>query len=192
MIMSAIADSSASVFEKYQLNSRNRALGFLSTCLEESAFKTLSENLNYSAERACQVYPREFPTLLSALPYAHNPQAFANKVYGGRMGDVGPNSGWLYRGQGLDQITGEDNFKLLSRLTGLDLVNHPELVTSPEHMLECACALFCQYPGILAYCDAGAFSHVWALVGTGRANGSVINLSNHEAALAALQKAIPA
>ena len=28
----------------------------------------------------------------------------------------------------------------------------------------CAAALFVRYPGILEYCDAGAFSHVWALV----------------------------
>jgi putative chitinase len=167
-------------------------LGFLSTCLEESEFKTLSENLNYSAERAHEVFPREFPTVASAEPYAYKPQAFADKVYGGRMGNIGPNAGWLYRGQGLDQVTGEDNFRLLARLTGLDLVAHPELVTSPEHMLECAAALFVHYPGILSYCDAGAWAHVWALVGAGRANASVINLANHEAALAALEKAIPA
>ena len=191
-IIAAIAATSGAVFAKYALSNRNRALGFLSTCLEESGFKTLSENLMYSAERAHQVFPREFPTIDSAYPYAYRPQEFADKVYGGRMGNIGANSGWLYRGQGLDQITGEDNFKLIARLTGLDLVNHPELVTSPEHMLECAAALFAQYPGIMAYCDAGAFSHVWALVGTGRANGGVINLSNHEAALAALEGAIPA
>lgn len=191
-IIAAIAATSGAVFSKYRLNNRNRVLGFLSTALEESQFRTLSENLNYSAERAHEVFPREFPTVLAALPYAHNPQAFANKVYGGRLGNIGPNAGWLYRGQGLDQITGEDNFKLLARLTGLDLVTHPELVTSPEHMLDCAAALFVSYPGILEYCDAGAFSHVWALVGTGRATGPVINLKAHQDALAALQRAIPA
>jgi putative chitinase len=191
-IINAIAAASNVVFQKYSLFSRNRILGFLSTCLEESQFKTLSENLNYSAERAHEVFPREFPTVASAEPYAHNPQAFANKVYGGRLGNIGPNAGWLYRGQGLDQITGEDNFRLLARLTGLDLIAHPEIVTSPEHMLECAAALFCQYPGILAYCDASAWNHVWALVGAGRASAPVINLGNHQAALAALEKVIPA
>lgn len=191
-IIAAIAATSGAVFAKYALGSRNRVLGLLSTCLEESQFRTLSENLNYSAERAHEVFPREFPTIASAEPYAYNPQAFADKVYGGRLGNVGPNAGWLYRGQGLDQITGEDNFNLLTRLTGLDLINHPELVTSPDHMLDCAAALFVRYPGILAYCDAGAWAHVWALVGAGRANASVINLGNHEAALAALQRAIPA
>lgn len=190
-IIAAIAAASASVFGKYGINNRNRVWGFLSTIIEESNLKTLSENLNYSAERAHQVFPHEFPTVESAKPFAHNPQAFANKVYGGRMGNIEPNAGWLYRGQGLDQITGENNFQLLSRLTGLNLVSHPELVTSPRHMLECAVALFTQYPGILAYCDRGAFLHVWALVGTGRSNGSVINLVNHKAALVAVQKAIP-
>lgn len=192
IIIAAISATSGAVFAKYALGSRNRALGFLSTCLEESGFRTLSENLNYSAERAHEVFPREFPTVASAEPFAYNPQKFADKVYGSRMGNIGSNAGWLYRGQGLDQITGEDNFRLLARLTGLDLVNHPELVTSPDHMLECAAALFVRYPGILAYCDAGAFSHVWALVGTGRATGAVINLAAHQAALAALQRTIPA
>jgi putative chitinase len=191
-IIAAIAATSGAVFSKYALGSRNRALGFLSTCLEESQFRTLSENLNYSAERAHEVFPREFPTVASAEPYAMNPQAFGDKVYGGRLGNIGPNAGWLYRGQGLDQVTGESNFKLLARLTGLDLVNHPELVTSPGNMLGCAAALFVQYPGILSYCDRGAWTYVWALVGTGRATGPVINLAAHEAALAALQKAIPA
>ena len=192
-IITAIAATSGAVFAKYALSNRNRALGFLSTCLEESQFKTLSEDLqDYTAERIHEVWRSRFPTVEDAVPYAHNAQKLADKVYDGRMGNIGANAGWLYRGQGLDQITGEDNFQLLSRLTGLDLINHPELVTSPDHMLECAAALFVRYPGILAYCDAGAWTHVWALVGAGRANASVINLGNHEAALAALETAIPA
>lgn len=190
-IIAAIASTSGAVFARHGISNRNRVLGVLSTCLEESQFRTLSENLNYSAERAHEVFPREFPTVASAEPYAHYPQKFADKVYGLRLGNIGPNAGWLYRGQGLDQITGEDNFKTLARLTGLDLITHPEMVTSPEYMLECAVALFVRYPGILAYCDAAAWTHVWALVGAGRANASVINLAAHQAALAALERAIP-
>lgn len=191
VIINAIALTSGAVFAKYALNTRNRVLGFLSVSYEETGgFRTILENMNYSAERAHEVYPREFPTVASAEPYAYNPQAFADKVYGGRMGNIGPNAGWLYRGQGLPQITGEDNFKLLARLTCLDLINHPELVMSPFYMLECGVALFVHYPGILAYCDAGAWTHVWALVGAGWANATVINLGNHEVALAALEKVI--
>ena len=72
-IINAIAATSHVVFTRFNLLSRNRVLGFLSTCLEESQFKNLSENLNYSAERAHEVFPREFPTVASAEPYAHNP-----------------------------------------------------------------------------------------------------------------------
>lgn len=190
-IIAAIATTSAAVFGKHGISNINRVYGVLSTIIEESGLKTLFENLNYSAARAHVVWPSIFPTVADAEPYAGNPQKLADRVYGRRMGNVGPDAGWLYRGQGLDQITGRNNFELLAKLTGLDTVNHPEIVTAPATMLECAVALFVQYPGILAYCDAGAFSHVWALVGTGRANGPVINLANHEAALAAVRRAMP-
>lgn len=191
-IIAAVATTSAAVFAKHQINSLNRVWGLLSVIVEESGLNTLFENMNYDAPRAHAVWPSIFPTVAAAEPYAGNPEKLANKVYGGRMGNVGPDAGWLYRGEGLDEITGENNFKLLARLTGLDTVNHPEIVTVPATMLECAVALFCAYPGILAYCDAGAWYQVWALVGTGQSKGVVINLTNHEAAWNAVRRAIPA
>lgn len=192
-IVSAIVTTAPVVFPKYGITNRNRALGFLSTCSEESGgFTVLSENLNYSAARAHEVFPSIFPGIADAQPYAYQPEKFGNKVYGGRMGNVGPDDGWRYRGQGLPQITGHDNFSYLQKLSGLPLLDAPAMVTSDDHMLECACALFAAYPFIISYCDAGNFRAVWALVGSGRATGPVINFANHEAALVALQRAIPA
>lgn len=69
------------------------------------------ENLNYSAKRLTEVWPKRFPTIESAKPYANNPQKLANKVYGDRLGNVGPNDGWLFRGRGLPQITGRENYE---------------------------------------------------------------------------------
>lgn len=190
-IVAAIVSGWPAASAKYGLTNRNRALGFLSTAYEESGgFTVLSENLNYSAARAAQVFPSLFPTTSRAAPYAFNPIAFANRVYGNRMGNTRPMDGWLYRGQGLIQITGHDNFADLQDKTGLPLLETPAMVTSPEHMLEASVALFVEYPGILAVCDAANWRAVWALVGSGRANGPVINPANHEAALAALQKAL--
>jgi putative chitinase len=192
-IVEAIVSQAPVVFAKYNLSNRNRVVGFLSTAIEESGGLTvLSENLNYSASRARVVFPAIFPTVEAAAPYAFQPEKFANRVYGGRMGNAGPDDGWRYRGQGLIQITGHDNFVYLQRLTGLPVVETPAMATSPEHLLECSVALFAAYPGILTYCDGANWRAVWALVGSGRATGPVINFANHEAALLAVERALPA
>jgi putative chitinase len=189
-IVAGIVDHVDAVFAKYSLVTSNRVLGFLSTALEESGgFTALTECLCYSAERAHEVFPRKFPTAESAAPYAFQPEKFANFVYGGRMGNSDPDDGWRFRGQGLIQITGHDNFASLAKKTGLPLLDTPAMVTSSDNMLECSVALFVEYPDILSYCDDGDWHAVWALVGSGRANGPIINLANHEAALAALQRA---
>lgn len=73
------------------------------------AMQPIEENLNYSAKRLTQVWPKRFPTLDAAKPYANNPPALANKVYGGRLGNA-LNEGWLFRGRGLIQITGRENY----------------------------------------------------------------------------------
>lgn len=70
----------------------------------------VSENLNYSANRLTEVWPSRFPTLAAAQPFANNPRRLANKVYGGRLGNTGPDDGWLYRGRGLAQVTGKTNY----------------------------------------------------------------------------------
>lgn len=110
---------------------------FLGQILHESAGLTqFSEHLNYSAERLCVVWPSRFPTLQSAQPYARNPQALANKVYGGRMGNINPGDGWKYRGRAPIQITGHDNYAAVGKLMGQDLLTLPELLEQPRFALE--------------------------------------------------------
>ncbi len=86
----------------------------LATAFHETGGKMqpIEENLNYtSAARIRQVWPSRFSTVAAAQPYVRNPQALANKVYGGRMGNAGANDGWRFRGRGLAMITGRDNYK---------------------------------------------------------------------------------
>lgn len=114
---------------------------FLGQVLHESSMLThLEENLNYSAERLMAVWPKRFPDSATASMYAHNPAALANKVYGGRMGNVNAGDGFKYRGRGALQVTGYDNYKKLSDVTCLDLVNNPDLLAQPKYALLSALA----------------------------------------------------
>jgi putative chitinase len=78
---------------------------------ETGGLTRLEESLFYTAERLCAVWPKRFPNLAAAKPYAGNPQALAEKVYGGRLGNVKPGDGWRYRGGGALQTTGRANYR---------------------------------------------------------------------------------
>lgn len=108
--------------------------------VETGGFGKLEENLNYSAKRLTQVWPGRFPTLTAAQPYANNPRALANKTYGGRMGNTGPDDGWLYRGRGPGMLTGKANYAEAAKLTGLDLIGNPDQAAEPDTGLRVACA----------------------------------------------------
>jgi putative chitinase len=101
------------------------------------------ENLSYTAQRMTEVWPSRFPNIASAMPYQKNPRALANKVYNGRMGNrPGSSDGWTYRGRGGTQTTGRDGYAKLAQVTGLDLINNPDLVNDPKYFMECAVADF--------------------------------------------------
>lgn len=110
---------------------------FLGQILVESAMlEKMEENLNYSAARIVQVWPGRFPTLDAALPYQHDPEKLANKVYGARMGNVNLGDGWRYRARSPVGITGRNNYTWLGDLMGQDLVDLPELLSQPHYSLE--------------------------------------------------------
>lgn len=114
---------------------------FLGQILHESDGLTrLEESLTYSAERLTVVWPGRFPTKADAQPYARNPEALANKVYGGRMGNTDPGDGWKYRGRGPLQVTGRDNYRSVGEIVGQDLETMPELLEQPRFALEACIA----------------------------------------------------
>ena len=105
------------------------AAHFLGQVLHESLMLTrLEENLRYSARRLMEVWPLRFPTLEIAQQYAGNGPKLAEKVYTGRLGNTESGDGWKYRGRGLIMVTGRKNYTALAALTGLDLVNSPDLL----------------------------------------------------------------
>jgi len=104
---------------------------FLGQMAHESAgFSRMQENLNYSAKRIPQVWPR---LALRADVLAGKPEALANAAYGGRLGN-GPEAlgdGWRFRGQGPTMLTGRENYRRYGGMIGVDLEAHPELAAEP-------------------------------------------------------------
>jgi transposase len=60
--------------------------------------------------RAARPPPFRVGTLAAPAPYADNPEALANLVYAGRMGngDAASGDGWRFRGEGLIELTGRE------------------------------------------------------------------------------------
>jgi len=130
------AEPLAEVFQRYEINTPERQAAFIGQCAHESAnFKTLEENLNYSAEGLMKTWPSRFPTLDVAQPYHRNPEKIANRVYGGRMGNGTEETGdgWLYHGRGLIQLTGKDNYTLAGDALSMDFIHSPDYVLVPKY-----------------------------------------------------------
>jgi putative chitinase len=120
--------------DKFDISNKHRVAAFLAQIAHESGeLRTLVENLNYSAKRLTQVWPKKFPTLEAAAPYANNPKKLANRVYSNRLGNGAPNSddGWRYRGRGIMQITGRANYHDIGIAIGMDLELQPEQLELP-------------------------------------------------------------
>lgn len=137
----AIAETSEMVLPKYRITTPLRLAHFLAQLsVECDGGQHLEENLRYThAAVLMRVWPRRFPTVASTDGYINDPHNLALKVYGGRMGNR-PNTddGWTYRGRGPIQITGRSEYADLARISGLDLVAHPELANAFEHCLDVA------------------------------------------------------
>tara|TARA_R110002126_G_scaffold174126_1_gene322691 strand:- start:10654 stop:11268 length:615 start_codon:yes stop_codon:yes gene_type:complete len=94
---------------------------------ESGGFKLTRENLNYSAETMCKVWPSRFKSVEEAEPFARNPKALAENVYFGRMGNSSKEMASLYIGRGFLQLTGYDNHKAFAH----DM-SRPDVLTDPS------------------------------------------------------------
>ena len=151
---------------RFKINSPVRMAAFIAQVGHESGQLTrMVENLNYSAERLQAVWPNRFDAAL-ATQVARKPEQIANIVYGGRMGNTLPGDGWKYRGRGLIQLTGANNYRAADAALGLDLVNHPELVEQPETAAMVA-GWFWQSNGLNELADSGQFAKITRTINGG-------------------------
>lgn len=147
---------------------------FISQIGEETGgLRVFNENLHYSAQRLLQVFPYYFNDS-NVAEYDNNPEAIANKVYGGRMGN-GPESsgeGYLYRGRGAIQLTGKSNYQAFANAMGMSLGDVIAYISTDEGVMMSAGWYW-------NYANVNPISQD-IVATTKRINGGLINLATRE------------
>lgn len=167
----------ASVLPKFGIDTPLRKAHFLAQVAHESgALQYSQENLNYSAEALRRVFGKYFPTIELAKAYAHKPEKIANRVYANRMGNGNEASGdgWKFRGRGLIQLTGKENYQKFGADNGIDCVKNPDMLLQPEWAIASA-GWFWKKRNLNAYADANDIVMV-----TKRINGGVNGLNDRQ------------
>lgn len=175
------ADPLNAACERNQITTQLRLAAFLAEIGHESGrLSRVVENLNYSAEGLMKTWPRLFDAKLAA-EYARQPERIANVAYNARMGNTAPGDGWKYRGRGLIQITGKNNYAACGAALGMDLLTTPSLLETPKGAALSA-AWFWDSMNLNDLADVGDIQNIGSLINTGR-RGRVPNGAEERKAL---------
>lgn len=168
-------------FETYNITTPLRIASFMAQCSHESQdFRTLEENLNYSVEALLRVFPRYFAKgKADPAAYARNPEKLANYVYmdvnrskQGALGNTQPGDGWKFRGGGIKQLTGRNNYSVFGKDIGMTADEAADYVRTKKGAFESAC-WFWKKNGLAKFADADD------IVGmTKKINGGTIGLED--------------
>jgi putative chitinase len=95
-------------------------------------------------------------------------------AYEGRrdLGNTQAGDGRRFKGRGLIQLTGRDNYARAKRETGLPLIERPELAAEPENAVLCAC-LYWRWRDLNALADLSQSTRI-----TRRINGGTNGLAD--------------
>jgi putative chitinase len=139
-------DALVDILPKYDITTEARVAGFIAQCAHESGnFMTLEENLNYKEETLLKIFGRYFgPGKRDAKEYARNPEKIANYVYmdefrSSKMGNVKEGDGWRFRGRGLKQLTGRENYTNFGKSVNMTAEQAAEYVATEKGAIESAC-----------------------------------------------------
>jgi len=129
------AEPLSKAMQRFQIDRNARVAAFIAQLrLESNNFTRTEENLFYTTPaRIRAVFPSRVRTDADAAKLARNPKGLANVVYAGRLGngDEASGDGWKYRGRGLIQLTGRNNYTDAATSLSRDFVNNPDLVSLP-------------------------------------------------------------
>lgn len=127
--------------DKYGINNKFARLAILAIAGKESGWIPQRE-MSYSGTpnaRLRDIWPIYFKNMsddkLTTLKA--DDKAFYEVIYGGKGGNVNYGDAWNFRGGGFNQNTFRNLYVSLSKRTGYDLENHPELMDRPEVAAVC-------------------------------------------------------
>lgn len=168
----------ASILDKLlilnNIDTLERAACFIAqTGHESGGFKIFVENLNYSEEGLLKVFKKYF-NADTVKPYVRNPQLIANRVYANRMGNGSEESGdgWKYRGRGLIQLTGKDNYTKFAKDRVMNLENIVRYCETMDGIVDSA-IFFWNTNNCNSFADKKDFIGL-----TKRINGGIIGLED--------------
>lgn len=183
-----------SLFNKFNVNTPLRLAHFFGQMTAESNLKPIEENLRYSAKRLTEVF-RKYFTPITAKQAEYNPQKIANKVYANRMGNGSESSGdgYKFRGRGMIQLTGKNNYTALTKWANANGMN-VDYVANPDLLLNEADALisalwYWSVNNINTYADKDDVLRVSRIINIGNPNsGTPHGLANRQAQTAKFKK----
>lgn len=180
---------------QWEIDRPLRLAAFIAQVGHESAHLCcLVENLNYSAEALLRIWPKRFDAQ-TAEACARQPEKIANHVYSARMGNGPADSGdgWRYRGRGLIQLTGRDNYRAATQALGLPLEEQPELLEEAEAAAQSAAWWWASH-GLNELADAQRIADIGSIINTGQpgrvAHGAAQRMALYQRALEVLGKPI--
>jgi putative chitinase len=186
-------DAIVATCQEFEINTPQRIASFLAqTSHESGGYTMLTENLNYRSATLAACWPNRFAVLGAdkkpikengklvptavANSIAGKPELIANLVYSSRMGN-GPaesGEGWKFRGRGLKQLTGKDNYTRCGASLGVDLVANPDLLLEPLYAARSA-GWFYKTNNLSSFADVGDIKGM-----TKKINGGFIGLEQRQ------------
>lgn len=194
----AWAPALTAAMEKFSINTPRRQAAFIAQVAHESnGFESLVENLNYRSDKLVGVFgaQRISQALADQLGRTDarkaNQEGIANAVYGGvwgkaNLGNFEPGDGWKFRGRGLIQLTGRMNYDNAGKALGLDLVNKPDQVATPD-VAAMTAAWFWNKKNLNGFADIASTKAITKAI-----NGGDLGLADREARYASALQVLTA
>jgi predicted chitinase len=160
---------------------------------ESGGFRSTVENTNYKAKGFLANFGKRNHITTEAQAQAildQGEDAKLEAMYGGdwgrkNLGNVEPGDAAKFKGRGVMQLTGRDNYTRAGKALGIDLVNHPELLEDPEVSAKAAMWYWNDKKGLAAAGRAGDVS-----AATRAINGGANGLSHRDSLFASYRKGI--